>query len=82
MDDINSNKVALVTGGSRGLGKDIALSLARDGNGVIITYHSKAEDAARVVEEIRALGMKAAALQLDVGQLSTSTHSSRSSGRF
>ena len=59
--------IALITGGSRGLGRNAALHLARGGAGVIITYLSRAEDAAAVVNEIEALGGKAAALQLDTG---------------
>lgn len=63
------NKIALVTGGSRGLGRDMALSLAKNGNDVIITYNSKKDDAAKVVEEIKALGRKADALQLNAGDV-------------
>ena len=61
-----NTKIAIVTGGSRGLGKNTALSLAKKGNGVIITYHSKQADANVVVKEIEALGRKAVALQLNV----------------
>lgn len=64
-------KIALVTGGSRGLGKNMALRLAEKGNDVIITYHSKKEEANAVVAEIESKGQKAAALQLDVAQLKT-----------
>jgi len=64
-------KIALVTGGSRGLGKNMALRLAEKGNDVIITYHSKKEEANAVVAEIESKGQKAAALQLDVAQLRT-----------
>ncbi len=61
-------KIALVTGGSRGLGKDMALSLAKKGISVVITYHSKADEAAAVVKEIEGMGLKAAALALNVGE--------------
>ena len=61
------NKIALVTGSSRGLGKNAALHLAKNGNDVIITYRSKKEEADAVVAEIEKLGQKAAALQLDTG---------------
>jgi hypothetical protein len=60
-------EIALVTGGSRGLGKNMALKLAQKGLNVIITYHSKKEDAFRVMEEIKQVGRKAAALQLNLG---------------
>lgn len=63
------SKIALVTGGSRGLGKDMALQLARKGNDVILTYHSKQEEAGAVVKEIEMLGQKAAALQLNTGHV-------------
>ena len=65
------NKIALVTGGSRGLGKNMALRLAEKGNDVIITYHSKKEEANSVVSEIELMGSKAVALQLDVAQLNS-----------
>src|SRR6478752_7369536 len=64
-----TNKIALVTGGSRGLGKDMALSLAKKGNHVVLTYNSKKEEALAVVNEIKQLGGKAAALQLDAGNV-------------
>jgi NAD(P)-dependent dehydrogenase (short-subunit alcohol dehydrogenase family) len=61
------NKVALVTGGSRGLGKDMCLQLAKKGFNIILTYNSKATEAENVVAEISTLGRKAKAFQLDVG---------------
>ena len=61
-----NTKIAIVTGGSRGLGKNTALSLAKKGSDVIITYHSKQAEANEVVKEIEALGQKAVALQLNV----------------
>ncbi len=64
-------KIALVTGGSRGIGKAIALSLAKRGIGVVLTYHSNKEEGDRVAEEIRASGGAAAALPLDVSQASS-----------
>jgi NAD(P)-dependent dehydrogenase (short-subunit alcohol dehydrogenase family) len=66
-----SSRIALVSGGSRGLGRNMALRLARDGNDVMLTYHSKEPEARAVVAEIEALGRKGAALQLDVGELSS-----------
>lgn len=63
-----TNKIALVTGGSRGLGKNTALRLAAKGVDVIITYHSQRKEADKVVAEIEAVGVKAVALQLDVAQ--------------
>jgi NAD(P)-dependent dehydrogenase (short-subunit alcohol dehydrogenase family) len=63
------NKVALITGGSRGLGRNSALALANKGIDVIITYHSQQGAAQEVVEEIRHKGRKATALQLDAGDI-------------
>lgn len=62
------SKIALVTGGSRGLGKDMALQLAKKEIDVIITYHSKREEAENVVNQVKSLGRKAHALQLDVAK--------------
>ena len=61
----NKNKIALVTGGSRGLGKNIALRLADSGHDVIITYNANKDFANDVVAEIETKGQKAAALQFD-----------------
>lgn len=65
------NKIALITGGSRGLGRNGALALARRGVGVILTYRSQKAEADAVVKEIEGLGGKAVALALDVGQSET-----------
>jgi NAD(P)-dependent dehydrogenase (short-subunit alcohol dehydrogenase family) len=62
-------KIALVTGGSRGLGKDMALALARKGVDVLITYHTSPEGAQQTVAEIEQLGGKAAALPFNVGDI-------------
>ncbi|MDX1415251.1 MAG: SDR family oxidoreductase [Candidatus Promineifilaceae bacterium] len=59
------NKAALVTGGSRSLGKTTALRLAALGADVCLSYHSQAEAAQQTVAEIEAMGCKAAALQVD-----------------
>lgn len=61
----NRTKIALVTGASRGLGKNSALKIAQKGLDVIITYNSNKEEAEKVVAEIEALGQKAIAYQLD-----------------
>lgn len=61
--------IALVTGGSRGLGKNAALKLAAKGTGIILTYNNNAEEAQNVVREIEQKGVKAVALQLNVGDI-------------
>ncbi len=61
-----AGKTALVTGGSRGIGRGIALSLAKAGASVAVNYHSKREEAEKVVVEIGQLGVKSFSVQADV----------------
>jgi NAD(P)-dependent dehydrogenase (short-subunit alcohol dehydrogenase family) len=63
------DKIALVTGGSRGLGRNTALQLARNGADLVITYRQKKDEAESVAAEIEKLGRKVAVLQLDVGNV-------------
>jgi len=63
------NKIALITGGNRGLGKNAALRLAGYGADSIITYRSHNDEADSVVSEIEAKDQRAVALQLDVGDI-------------
>lgn len=62
-------KIAIITGGSRGLGKDMAMALAERGMDVILTFAAQAVSAAEVVRDIEALGRKAVALPLDLLQM-------------
>lgn len=64
------NKIALITGGSRGLGKNMALSIARKGLDVIITYNANKEAADEVVAQVKSMGQNAAAFQLDTSDIS------------
>ena len=64
-------KMALITGGSRGLGKSMALHLARQGRDVILTYKSSKDEADAVVRQIEAVSGKSVALKLDVSDSST-----------
>jgi len=66
-----NTKIALITGGSRGLGKNMAIAIAKKGLDVLITYNSKKEEADAVVKEIEGLGQKAASLQLNVADSGT-----------
>jgi NAD(P)-dependent dehydrogenase (short-subunit alcohol dehydrogenase family) len=61
--------ITLVTGASRGLGRNTALSIARHGGDVVITYRSQAEEAQAVVAEIVGMGRKAIAFRLDTGDV-------------
>jgi NAD(P)-dependent dehydrogenase (short-subunit alcohol dehydrogenase family) len=63
--------ITLVTGASRGLGRNTALSIARAGGDVVVTYRQGAAEAQAVVAEIEALGRRAVALPLDVGAVAT-----------
>lgn len=61
----SKNKIALVTGGSRGLGKNMVLALADKGIDIVFTYHTNQAAADEVVEQVKALGQKAVAFQLN-----------------
>lgn len=61
-------KTAIVTGGSRGIGKAIALKLASEGANVVVNYTRSADKALEVVEEVKALGVEALAVQADVSK--------------
>lgn len=63
------NKIAIVTGGSRGLGKNMAIALAKKGLDVVITYNSNKEAADGVVAEIKNTGRKAKAFQLNTSDI-------------
>lgn len=62
-----TGKLAIVTGGSRGLGRSMVVNLARQGHDAIFTYHSNKDAANEVTREVEVLGRKAVALQLDTG---------------
>ena len=65
------NTITLITGGSRGLGRSTALSSARLGNDIILTYQSREADATKVIAEIQAMGRKAVSLRLDAADISS-----------
>jgi len=85
-------KIAVITGGSRGLGKDMALSLARKGIDVVLTYLTNKNEAEKVAAEIQGLGQKSVAMHLDVsdiksfdsfiGKLSSSLKENWNTGMF
>lgn len=61
-----TKKIALITGGSRGIGREIALALAKEGNNIAISYGNNAESAEQVVKEIKAFNVEAIAIKADV----------------
>jgi NAD(P)-dependent dehydrogenase (short-subunit alcohol dehydrogenase family) len=61
------NNIAIITGGSRGLGRTTAVNLARRGADIIFTYRAKQDEAKSLIREIEAIGRKAAAFRLDTG---------------
>ena len=63
------NKIALVTGGSRGLGRNMAISIAKKSMDVVFTYNTNKVEADKVVAEIQSLGQTAMAFQLDAGDV-------------
>lgn len=69
-----ANKIAFITGGSRGLGKEMALSLAKKGVDIILTYNSKKDEAEAVKAEIEKAGQRAAVLQLNTADTSVFSH--------
>jgi len=64
-----TTKIALVTGGSRGLGKDMALALANKGIDVVLTYNTNQAEAEKTVAEIVSKGRKASSLRLDMSDI-------------
>ena len=66
---MSSAKTALVTGARRGLGRNTAISLAKGGFDVVITYQTQQAAASAVVKEIETLGRQARALELDTSDL-------------
>lgn len=63
----SKRKIVLITGGGRGLGRSMALRLAQGGRDLILTYHSRRDEAESTAAEARALGAQVAVLPLDVG---------------
>lgn len=65
------NKTALIIGGSRGLGKEMALRMAGAGHNVVLTYVSQKEAAEAVVKEIEAMEKQAVALRFDANDIAS-----------
>ena len=66
---MTKRKIALVTGGSRGLGRDMAINIAKKGIDIVLTYNSNKQKADEVVTEIQSFGQKAFAFQLDTSNV-------------
>jgi NAD(P)-dependent dehydrogenase (short-subunit alcohol dehydrogenase family) len=66
---MSTTKIAVITGGSRGLGRNMALAIAKKGLDVVITYNANKEAADQVVADIQSLGQYAAAFQLDTSKV-------------
>lgn len=66
---MSTTKIALITGGSRGLGKDMALTLAKRGLDILLTYNSNKTEGDKVADEIRLMGRACAAIQLDTSDV-------------
>lgn len=67
---MNNVRTAIITGGSRGLGRNTAINLARRGVDILFTYHSNLAEAQSLIRELETLGRKVAAFQLDAGNIS------------
>jgi 3-oxoacyl-[acyl-carrier protein] reductase len=80
MDDL-SGKVALVTGASRGIGRAIALELARAGADIVVHYRTRVEQAREVEAAIRSLGMEAKVVQADVSRSAEIERLAREAGQ-
>ena len=65
------NKITVITGASRGLGRSMAASIAQRGGDVILTYQRREDEARTAVQEIQAMGRKALAVQLDMGNVAS-----------
>jgi NAD(P)-dependent dehydrogenase (short-subunit alcohol dehydrogenase family) len=70
-DAVTPNKIAIVTGGSRGIGRNTVESLAKCGVNTIFTYHSHGTDAEAVMAAVNDAGAEAIALQLDAGNIAS-----------
>lgn len=66
-------KIAVITGGSRGLGRNMALALARKGADVVITFRAREDEAHSLLREVKEAGGKGVALRLDVGDTASFT---------
>ncbi len=64
-----TNRIAIITGGSRGIGRNISINLVRRGVDIIFTYHSNKTEADGLIRELEATDMKAASFRLDTGDL-------------
>lgn len=66
-----TNKIAIITGGSRGLGRNTAVNLARRGVDILFTYRANQKEAEDLIHEVETMGPKAAGFRLDTGDIRT-----------
>jgi NAD(P)-dependent dehydrogenase (short-subunit alcohol dehydrogenase family) len=64
-----TNRIAIITGGSRGLGRNTAVNLARRGVDILFTYRANQKEAESLIREVESLGRKAAGFRLDTGHV-------------
>jgi NAD(P)-dependent dehydrogenase (short-subunit alcohol dehydrogenase family) len=76
-----TNKIAIITGGSRGLGRNTAVNLARHGVDILFTYRANQKEAESFIPEAEAIGRKAVGFRLDTGDVRALTVSSLKSAR-
>ncbi len=69
IQSVGTTKIAIITGGSRGLGRNTAIHLARRGVDIIFTYRSNQAEAGSLIREIEAMGQRVAAFRLDTGDI-------------
>jgi len=66
---MSTSKISVITGGSRGLGRNTAINLARRGVDILFTYRNRQDEAERLIQGIEQIGQRAAAFRVDTGDI-------------